>query len=50
MNEAQQAAQFAARFSYGRLLAALARRTNDLAGAEDALGLRVRPSTDELAH
>ena len=36
-DEAAQRAETAARTSYGRLLALLAARTHDLAGAEDAL-------------
>lgn len=37
INEAQRAAELAARQSYGRLVAYLAARSRDLAGAEDAL-------------
>lgn len=38
MSEARAAAEFAARTSYGRLLALLAARSGDIAAAEDALG------------
>jgi RNA polymerase sigma-70 factor (ECF subfamily) len=37
-NEARRAAELAARASYGRLVAYLARRSRDVAAAEDALG------------
>lgn len=37
-DEARQAAELAARASYGRLVAYLAARSRDVAGAEDALG------------
>ena len=36
--DARQAAELAARTSYGRLLAYLAARSRDVAAAEDALG------------
>ena len=38
VDDAQRAAERAARESYGRLIAMLAARTRDVAGAEDALG------------
>ena len=38
MDDAHRAAERAARESYGRLIAMLAARTRDVAGAEDALG------------
>src|SRR5262245_3552784 len=38
VDDAHRAAERAARASYGRLIALLAARTRDVAGAEDALG------------
>src|SRR5262249_61042572 len=38
VDDAHRAAERAARDSYGRLIALLAARTRDVAGAEDALG------------